>query len=212
MFELRKDRGQPHDAFEALAELAHDARAVGFDHLEMRLRQAGQIDERNLAGLGGIMRAALIVAPTLGISAALREAGIDAFFHLDPFGVVHDFGADLDLLPRVVEGERGDFAGGDRAMHGAQIAARLAARRTRDLARPFFVERLRRCVIANLAGAVLAFGSGDAIDEPPRCIDLGDRDEQVEGHGCSLVRNGCHGSGQTKTAGARRGGGEDDSD
>ncbi len=64
-----------------------------------------------------------------------------------------------------------------KAEHDAQIAARFAAGRLRNLLRPFFVKRLGRGIISNLAGAVLGFGRRDAIDEALLRIDLGYRNE-----------------------------------
>jgi len=179
-FELAEDLRELRNVARILGERPPFVRAVGLDHFEARFRQAGQIDERNFARRRGVTCQSVIIRPAARIAAALREAGIDAFLHLVPFGVVDDLGADLDLLLLVVEIERRHLAGGDGAVHGAQIAARLAAGRAGDLLRPFLVERLGRGVIANLAGAVFGLGRGDAIDEAPLRIDLGDRNEQVQ--------------------------------
>lgn len=180
LFELTEDLRELGDVAGVLGETPPLARAVRLHHLEDSLRQARQIDERDFARRGGVARHAVIVRPAPGISATLRKAGVDAFLHLVPFGIINDLGADLDLLLPVVEVQRRHLSGGHVAVHGAQIAARFTAGGLRDFLRPFLVKRLGRGVIANLAGAILGFRRRDAIDEALLRIDLDDQNEHVE--------------------------------
>ncbi len=86
-------------------------------------------------------------------------------------------------LRLVVEGDVGELAGRDPAVHGAHRAERLAAARRQRLGRPFLEIGLARGVVADLARAVGRLGGGDAGDEPLVEVDLGERQEQVErGH------------------------------
>jgi hypothetical protein len=93
------------------------------------------------------------------------------------------------LLGVIVEGDLGDLAGRDLAVHGAQVAERAAVRGCRDRLRPFLVHRLGRGIVADLAGAVLDLGGGDAEDKTLRRVDLGDWDVETQ-HGNSLDKDG----------------------
>src|SRR5579883_1442938 len=161
-------------------------------HFEGRIGQAGKIDQGNLARLGGVARmAAIRIGPARDIPPALAEAGIDALLHLPPFLVVDDLGGDENALLRVVEGDVGQLAGGDAAMHGAHRAERLAAARLRRLGRPGLVVRLGRRVVANLARPVGNFGGDNTVNEALVEIDLGERDEKLQvGHGGSMHERG----------------------
>ena len=113
--------------------------------------------------LGGVAgETCLLVGPTLHVAAALGEAGVDAFSDLPPFVVVDDLGRHDHALHLVVEGDVGELACGDLAVHGAHGAHRLAAARRQRLGRPFFEVGLRAGVVADLARAVRRLGGGDA--------------------------------------------------
>jgi len=129
------------------------------------LRQARQIDQRDLAGTGGIAGEVGIfrVGPALHIGAALAEAGIDAFLDLAPFLVIDDFCRDLDAFFIVVEGDGRNFSGRHLAVHGAQIAEAFAPGGLGEIRRPLFVIRFCCCVIADFARTIRQFRRGVAI-------------------------------------------------
>jgi hypothetical protein len=131
--------------------------------LKTRGRHAGQIDDRDLEGIGGVprLRRVALVLPPLHVLPADREAGVDALLDLLPLGVVDDLGADVDRLLGVVELDRDDLAGSDRAVHRADVPEALAVGRLLDVARPLLEQRLRAVVVEDLAGAI-----GDLLTGP----------------------------------------------
>ena len=177
----------------ALFDLDQRLAALGVDpgeadHRKRGVGQARQVDQRDLARLGGVAHQARIrVGPALHIAPPLGKAGVDAFGDFSPFVVVDDLGGHDDTLGFIVEGDVGELAGGDAAVHGAHRAERLAAARLERLGRPFLEIGLARGVVADLTRAVGRLGGGDAGDEPPVEIDLHQRQEQVQsGHQGSM--------------------------
>ena len=177
--------------FVRLFEFAQLARAVFLHHFESGGGDAGIVDQAHFRGPRRVARQlrVCLVFPALHITAAHGEAGVDAFEHLVPFGVVHHLAAAFDLLALVVEGDALELARRHAAVHRAQIADASAVARLGDLRRPGLELGPRRLVVHDLVRAIGNLLGDRAEDETLLDIDLGERNKQMEFHGCdSFVR------------------------
>ena len=158
--------------------------AVLLHHFEGRGRNAGIVDEADFARPRRVARKlrVFLILPALQVTSAHREAGVHAFEHLRPFGVVHHLAAAFDALALIVEGDGLELARGDLAVHCAQIADASAVARLGDLRRPGLEFGPRGLVIHDLVGLVGNFFRDGAVDETLLDLDLGQGNKQPKIH------------------------------
>jgi hypothetical protein len=96
----RRGHGAGSDLRINRAEPAAFLGAVGLHHREVRGRDAGVVDYRDLDRLRGVARDAQValVLPALLVAPADREAGVDALLDLRPLGGVDNLRAEVDAF------------------------------------------------------------------------------------------------------------------
>ncbi|MGH8321607.1 MAG: hypothetical protein ACRESI_06605 [Gammaproteobacteria bacterium] len=138
-------------------------RAIGLDHREMGGGYTWQVHEADFGRFSGITPQAFIL-PAFGIIAAYGKAGVHTFDAFLALGGIHDFGAHVYGLFGIHEVNLCQLAGGNLAVHSADIANTFAIRRFGNLCRPFLKVRLTTGIVENLTAAVWDLFGGTAID------------------------------------------------